>query len=79
METTCFSESLVSTYKSTRRYNPEDQQQHLHRLENLKLQILTYLLICLFIYIFGFVRLLIMNWRAIRWNDNDELWALDEN
>jgi hypothetical protein len=30
----CFSETLVSTYKSTRRYNPEDQ--HLHRRENLK-------------------------------------------
>jgi hypothetical protein len=25
METVCFSETLVSTYKSTQRYNPEEQ------------------------------------------------------
>jgi hypothetical protein len=25
MEAVCYSETLVSTYKSTRRYNPEDQ------------------------------------------------------
>jgi hypothetical protein len=31
-----FSETLVSTYKSTRRYNPEDEYLHLHRRENLK-------------------------------------------
>jgi hypothetical protein len=31
METVCFSETLVSTYKSTRRYNPEEQHRHLHR------------------------------------------------
>lgn len=29
-------ETLVSTYKSTRRYNPEDQRRHLHCRENLK-------------------------------------------
>jgi hypothetical protein len=28
METVRSSETLVSTYKSTRRYNPEDQHQH---------------------------------------------------
>jgi hypothetical protein len=31
MEAVYFSETLVSTYKSTRNYNPEDQHQHLHR------------------------------------------------
>jgi hypothetical protein len=36
MEAVFSSETLVSTYKSKRRYNPEDQQQHLHRSENLK-------------------------------------------
>jgi hypothetical protein len=35
METVCFSETLVSTYKSTRRHNPE-QHRHLHHRENLK-------------------------------------------
>jgi hypothetical protein len=39
METLCFSEMLVSTYKSTRRHNPEDQHRHLHRRENLKFHI----------------------------------------
>jgi hypothetical protein len=33
-ETVCSSETLVSTYKSTRRHNPEDQ--HLHRCEDVK-------------------------------------------
>jgi hypothetical protein len=28
MGTVCFSETLVSTYKSTRRYSPEDQHRH---------------------------------------------------
>jgi hypothetical protein len=36
METICFSETLVFTYKSTRRYYPEDQHRRLHRRENLK-------------------------------------------
>jgi hypothetical protein len=36
METVCSSETLVSTFKSTRRNNPEDQHHHLHRSENLK-------------------------------------------
>jgi hypothetical protein len=35
METVCFSETLLSTCKSTRRYNPEDQHRILHRRENL--------------------------------------------
>jgi hypothetical protein len=35
METVFFSEKLVSTYVSTRRYNPEEHR-HLHRRENLK-------------------------------------------
>jgi hypothetical protein len=30
----CFSEMLVSTYKSTRRYNPEDKHRHLYRRKN---------------------------------------------
>jgi hypothetical protein len=29
METACFSETLVSTYKSTQRYNPEEQHRHI--------------------------------------------------
>jgi hypothetical protein len=41
MEAVCFSATLVSTDKSTRRYNPEDQHRHLHRRENLKSPIFT--------------------------------------
>jgi hypothetical protein len=36
MEAVCSSETLVSTYKPIRRFNPYDQQRHIHRLENLK-------------------------------------------
>jgi glutamine synthetase adenylyltransferase len=36
METVCPFEALQSTYKSTRRYNSE-QQQHIHRREKLRL------------------------------------------
>jgi hypothetical protein len=36
METVCFSETSVSTYKSTRRHDPEDQQRHLPRRDNLR-------------------------------------------
>jgi hypothetical protein len=36
MEAVCFSETFVSTYKSTRRYNPEQQHRQLHRREKLK-------------------------------------------
>jgi hypothetical protein len=36
IKTVCFSETLISTHKSTRRYNPEDQHRQLHCLENLK-------------------------------------------
>jgi hypothetical protein len=32
----CSSETLVSTFKFIRRYNPKDQYRHLHRRENLK-------------------------------------------
>jgi hypothetical protein len=35
-ETVCFSETLVSSYESTRRQNPEQQHRHPHRHENLK-------------------------------------------
>jgi hypothetical protein len=35
MEAVCSSETLLSTYKSTQRYNTEDQRQHLHGCENL--------------------------------------------
>jgi hypothetical protein len=35
METVYFSETLVYTYKFTRRYNPENQHRHFHRHENL--------------------------------------------
>jgi hypothetical protein len=34
-EVVCSSETLISTYKSTRRYNPEDQHRHLHRREDI--------------------------------------------
>jgi hypothetical protein len=34
METVCFSETLVSTYESTRHHSPE-QHRHFHRRENL--------------------------------------------
>jgi hypothetical protein len=34
MEAVCSSKTLISTYKSTRRYNPEDQHRHPHRREN---------------------------------------------
>jgi hypothetical protein len=36
METVCFSETLLSTYESTRRHNPEEQHRHPHRRENLR-------------------------------------------
>jgi hypothetical protein len=37
MKTVYFSETLVSTYKSTRRHDPEQQQhRHLHSSEKLK-------------------------------------------
>jgi hypothetical protein len=36
MDTVCFSETLASTEESTRRRNPEEQNHHPHRRENLK-------------------------------------------
>jgi hypothetical protein len=36
VETVCSPETLVSTYKFTWRYYPEDQHRRLHRRENLK-------------------------------------------
>jgi hypothetical protein len=33
MEAVCFSETSVSAYASTRRYNPENQYGHLHRFD----------------------------------------------
>jgi hypothetical protein len=38
IETVCFAKTLVSTYKSTRTYNPEYHHRKLHRRENLKHQ-----------------------------------------
>jgi hypothetical protein len=35
MKAICSSKTLVSTYKSAQRYNPEDQHRHLHPHENL--------------------------------------------
>jgi hypothetical protein len=35
-ETLCLSETLVSTYRSTRCHNPEEQHRHPHRREDLK-------------------------------------------
>jgi hypothetical protein len=43
MERACSSETLVSTYKSTRRYNPGDQHRHFYRRENLKSQVTFYI------------------------------------
>jgi hypothetical protein len=40
METACFFATMVCTYKSTWRYNPEDQHRHIHRRENLKSHII---------------------------------------
>jgi hypothetical protein len=36
MEAVQTSETLVNSYQSTRRYNPEDSHLHSHRRENLK-------------------------------------------
>jgi hypothetical protein len=36
METVFFPETLVSTYKSTWRHNPEDEHRRLYRRENLR-------------------------------------------
>jgi hypothetical protein len=36
IEAVCPSETLVSTYESTRRYKPEDQHRHPHRRESLR-------------------------------------------
>jgi hypothetical protein len=36
IEAVCSSETFVSTYKFIRRYNPADQQRHLHRRENVE-------------------------------------------
>jgi hypothetical protein len=54
MEALCFSETLIPTYKSTRRYNPEDEHRHLHLCDNLRsLQIhcsmFFFLLLCGFL------------------------------
>lgn len=40
MVTLCTSETFVSTFKSTRRYYPEDKNLHLHRSDNLKCHML---------------------------------------
>jgi hypothetical protein len=42
VQTVCSSISLVSAYKSTPRYNTEDQHRHLHRRENLKYYMIYY-------------------------------------
>jgi hypothetical protein len=44
MEEVYSSETLVTTYKSTRRRNPEDQHRHFHLYKNLK----SYMIILLF-------------------------------
>jgi hypothetical protein len=45
METVYLVETLVSTYKSTRRYNPEEQHGLLHRRKNLKSHMLFALVV----------------------------------
>lgn len=37
----CSIETLVSAYRTTRHYNPEDQHQLLHRRENFKSRVLS--------------------------------------
>jgi hypothetical protein len=44
METVSFSETLVSTYFSTWRHNPEEQHRHLHRREIVKSHTLQWVL-----------------------------------
>jgi hypothetical protein len=39
METVCFPETLLFTYESTRRHNPEEQHRHPRSRENLKSRI----------------------------------------
>jgi 16S rRNA C1402 (ribose-2'-O) methylase RsmI len=41
MEAARTSETLVSFYQTTRRYNPKDSHLRTHRLENLKSYLLT--------------------------------------
>jgi hypothetical protein len=41
------SETLVSTYKPTCYYNPEDQHRHLHRRENFIYHLVTSYLFCI--------------------------------
>jgi hypothetical protein len=36
MEATCSSETLISTYNTTRSHNPEYLNLNIHRLENIK-------------------------------------------
>jgi hypothetical protein len=36
LEAACFFETPITIYKSTRRYNPEDQHRHLYRRDNLR-------------------------------------------
>jgi hypothetical protein len=40
MEAVCSSETLVPTYKSTWHHNPENHNQHIHRLDNLSFVLL---------------------------------------
>jgi hypothetical protein len=42
MEAVCSSETLVPTYKSTRRHNPENHNQQLHRRENLRIRAVSF-------------------------------------
>jgi hypothetical protein len=46
METVCFSETLVSIYKFTRRHNPEDEHQQHHRRDVIRRHKLAQPIIC---------------------------------
>jgi hypothetical protein len=50
MEAIRSSETLVTIYKTTRGYNPEDHSRHIHRRENTKSQLVTAfaLIMCIF-------------------------------
>jgi hypothetical protein len=50
MDTVCSSETLVSTYKSTRRYNPKEQHRHFYRRDDWKSHIFLSFLFHIFIH-----------------------------
>jgi hypothetical protein len=56
METVCFSETLVSTYKSIQRHNPQQQHRHFRRPKNLKSHIFNTLILTYWVVTFFCIR-----------------------